>query len=474
MKFSEYYGINEAEQYDWFDPVMSLDTHLFIDPFLIYAEEDSVFGKSHQKIIAFFNAMYRLIAQSAGNPESAYYKKAERELLFPEVEELCLGYTSSGTKGSGSGGDYAAVIANSIWEAIKAGLTEITHFEEIGLLSEGIGADRISDMTANLLREEFADYTKAICREHNTPTTHRHYPRGSYNEEKEFWIPFETDLPENPYNHRPLILVPKRYLRDLPTINAFDFWEFGIQNENETIRQNFNYDVSQRVSKRDIIQIARDRFDLVEAYLRFREEHGSEAYDLDLDQKGYLSWYAATAAYCEEKPLKFELSTVAELKKAVDSMIGEFRHFVEQNAGWKLLWNNRQKPKNETAAQLLFLGIIKHYCRANDIDVSKEANIGRGPVDFKVSRGYSLRALIELKLARNTKFWNGLSKQFPTYLKAENIKSGYFVVIVFSESDRLKIQPIQELIREVRQKTSCDLRPIIVDASWDHPSASLM
>src|SRR5260370_28930536 len=243
--------------YYWFDPLMSLDIHLFVDPFLIYADERNGFVGSHSEIIAFFNAMYRLIAESRGNPTSVHYRKAERELVFPEVEELCLGYTSSGTKGSGSGGDYASVIANSIWEAIQAGINEITHFEEIGLLSEGIGADRISDMTANLLRPLLCRYTQEWCEKLGVPTKSYRFTRGLYDEAKQLWIPVEAKLPENIYNGRALMLVPKRYLRDLPTITAFDFWDFGYGNENETIRSNFNYDVRRGIKKREIIAIAR-------------------------------------------------------------------------------------------------------------------------------------------------------------------------------------------------------------------------
>jgi hypothetical protein len=33
--FSELFQIDQPEQYDWFDPILELDTLLFVDPFLI-------------------------------------------------------------------------------------------------------------------------------------------------------------------------------------------------------------------------------------------------------------------------------------------------------------------------------------------------------------------------------------------------------------------------------------------------------
>jgi hypothetical protein len=152
-------------------------------------------------------------------------------------------------------------------------------------------------------------------------------------------------------------------------------------------------------------------------------------------------------------------------------MIRQHKHYIEENGGWKLLWNDNWIPKSEKAAQLLFLGIIKHYCKANDIDVSPEPNIGRGPVDFKVSHGYSFRALIELKLARNTKFWNGLKKQLPTYMEAEKVKHGYFVIVICSDTDIDRLKDIRKAIRDVTT-TGLVIQYFTVDARTEKPSAS--
>jgi hypothetical protein len=236
LKFSELYGVWRTREDEWFDPVLSVDTRLFIDPFLIYSKEGTCFRGSHSEIIAFFNQMFRLIAECRGARESLRYQKAVGDLVFPEVQELCLGYTEAGTGGLGSGGDSARLIADAIWEAIRSGLKKLRHFEEITILREGMGADRISDMTAGILRRRFASYTSAICRRHNVPTETVHYRRGSYDRRSQLWVPLDAQLPINPYNRKPILLVPRRYLRDLPTINADDFWDYCWVNENELLR----------------------------------------------------------------------------------------------------------------------------------------------------------------------------------------------------------------------------------------------
>lgn len=114
MKFSELYDIDRTSQDSWFDPILSLDTRLYIDPFLLYASETGHFLGSHDTIVKFFNAMFRMIAESGGNPLSARYRRATSCMVFPEVSELCLGYTSAGTGGSGSGRGLSRIIAEAL------------------------------------------------------------------------------------------------------------------------------------------------------------------------------------------------------------------------------------------------------------------------------------------------------------------------------------------------------------------------
>ena len=472
MKFSEHFQIQVTDDEDWFDPVLSLDTRLFLDPFLLYADESGHFIGSHKEVVSFFNCAFRKIAESGGNRHSVSWRKAESLLLFREVEEICLGYTGEGTSGSGSGAKFAKTIAEALWEAVAAGITEITHFEEIGILREGIGADRISDATANLLRRRLSTYTIEICQRHSIPLNTRRYLRGSFDLQLERWRPLSVQLPINPYNRKPVLLIPRRYLRHLPTVNADDFWEYCYTHENETIRTEFNYDISRRVSKAVIVQIARNHPNLRRRYIQSVEEAGAEPYDFSRDPKDLLNWYEATSKFVQDVPLTLHFSSVSQFQSVIDRIVCSFKLYVEENAGWSLLWNDDNTPKREAAAQALFLGIVKHYCAANDIDISKEANIGRGPVDFKVSHGYKFRALLEVKLARNTRFWSGIERQLPKYMHAEDVKIGFFLVVVFDERDAKRITEISKRIRVLNRQTGYDLKEIIVDASANPLSAS--
>lgn len=125
-------------------------------------------------------------------------------------------------------------------------------------------------------------------------------------------------------------------------------------------------------------------------------------------------------------------------------LIDEYRHNVEQKKGTKLLWLS-DKPAPEEHAQILFDVIADQYAKLADIIIDREIETGRGPVDFKFSRGHKFQAHLEVKRATSTKLEHGLSKQLPTYLAADKVKNGYYLVICYVDSDFVKAS---ELIKE--------------------------
>ncbi|MGH3848942.1 MAG: hypothetical protein ACRDRT_04445, partial [Pseudonocardiaceae bacterium] len=81
----------------------------------------SRWDSAHRSLIAHFSKCYELLAKGA--KDGILSTEVARGLLtFPEPAELCLGYTSGGTSGSGSGRSNARLIIGSIVTAIGAGL----------------------------------------------------------------------------------------------------------------------------------------------------------------------------------------------------------------------------------------------------------------------------------------------------------------------------------------------------------------
>lgn len=470
MRFSELFAVVRTSEDDWFDPILTVDTPLFIDPFLIFQDESGLFEGSHDEIIRFFNRVFKLVAQAQGEEQRASYRRGVALLRFPEVSELCLGYTGIGTRGAGSGQAIARLTASAMYEAIQAGLTEISHFEEVSLLREGFGADRISDMTASLLRARIAHYTFDVCARHGIPTRVGKFHHGYFNHETDHWESIKVGLPL--WNDRPILLVPAKYLRDLPTISPEEFWDYCWSNENELLRSELGEDITKRVNKHEIIEVARRHPELRQEFVGAAEVQGSKPYDVREDRAGHTRWYDRTKEFCAEEPLTVSVGSEGDFRSFLADLVAAFRHFVEQWRGWELLWNDNKTPRRESVAQKLFLGVVAHYCRANNVDVSPEANIGRGPVDFRFSKGYRQRALLEVKLARNPNLWHGLETQLPTYMNAEKVRLGHFLVIAHQEKELDKLIGLSNRASHAASVAGVEIVATSVYAGRDVPSAS--
>ena len=210
MRFTGAFGITRGDDDDWFDPHLSVDTRLFIDPLLLFLADDGHWDGAHDELIAHFARCFELVARG-GSPTSTSVVLARRLLTFPEPSEFCLGYTAKGTRGSGSGARYAAVMMDGIAVAIAAGLERPEHIEEIGILNEGIGADGLSDAVCNVLKHRFIGYTQEIARRHSVPVQQHRVRNARCFSDLGRWMHKDVELPTNPTNGRPILLAPDYY-----------------------------------------------------------------------------------------------------------------------------------------------------------------------------------------------------------------------------------------------------------------------
>lgn len=471
MLFSEVYQITRTEEDGWFDPILHQDTKLFIDPFLIFKNEFSFFSGAHTFMMNFFNKVFELIAKSRGNAEDINYKKAVQLLRFHEVNEICLGYSPT-RDGAGPGKIAARTMAKNIWNCIKKGIISIKHFEELGIFSVGIGADSISDITANLLKDRLVKYTQVICEERDIPLQNVRLRNAVLDFKYLRWENNNVRLPVNNFKDKGVLLVPKCYLRELPEINKDDFWDSVC--ENEILRNDINFEIDRNIDKATIAKFARENPHFVREYVNEVEGRQGTPYDLQQDYKLRYKWYEKAKKIVRDNPLRLlPVHSEIEFKKCIRTIAQTFKDYIENQSGYKLLWDdNYSRNKSEEAAQLLFKGIVEHYCKANDIDISREVNQGRGPVDFKFSSGYNKKVLLEIKLAKNTKFWQGINVQLPMYLTAEVARHGIFLVIMYRKADYERTKGIQSAINRINLKNGLDIELVIVDATPMKQSAS--
>jgi hypothetical protein len=82
-----------------FDPVLGVDSLLFLDPLLLRKTQVPEFRGSHEKLETRFKGIGKLLKHSKAVGD-AFWRNAEHMFIFPEVESLCIGYSSRVTGGA--------------------------------------------------------------------------------------------------------------------------------------------------------------------------------------------------------------------------------------------------------------------------------------------------------------------------------------------------------------------------------------
>ncbi|KNX39998.1 hypothetical protein ROTO_34510 [Roseovarius tolerans] len=197
----------------------------------------------------------------------------------------------------------------------------------------------------------------------------------------------------------------------------------------------------------------------------------AKAYDADEDILGY---FRLRQLMLQDKA-RFEVKSNVDLTKGPEAIrevvleaIEMFKKHVEVGDLWKELWSG-DKPKLERASQIIFQLAADAFCKANNIDMSPEANMGGGPVDFKFSSGYEANVLVELRRDIG-KVKHGYEVQLEHYKKANHSFFGIFVVIDYGKLGG-KLEKIQK-IRNERIASGQRASDIIVIDATPKESAS--
>lgn len=439
MYLSELLGMGYQADREWFDTLLETDTQLFLDPFLIFKETEGEWAGAHQEIVDYFQRSFELLSGHHGNPKSPQYRKVLELMSFPEPNEFCLGYLSVGKSGSGTGAGFAKRIVQAMSEAIERGLSDLHHFEELSLLVDQIGRDRISDITANILKPRFAKYTarqfESVQHEYMRD---QEVNRTSFDPLRQRWTSGHYRLPHNPFSNRPVITAPWRFLRELPSLSVEDWWNYV----EPTLRSDLNLSIASKLQKGDILTLARGHTDEIRLWSEASEARPAVPYPANWDPEGLLEWQRQGLRVSVDHPLASQavVANEEQLDQFIAKVIEKFKLFVEEQGGWRLLHNDESKrPKREQSIQLAFRGVVQGYCEAHGLQVDREVELGRGPVDFVFSKG-ARRILLEIKKMTNSDYWNGLERQLISYLNSDECDTGWFLAVRFGDT---KIQKVR-------------------------------
>ncbi len=254
---------------DFVIPLLRNDLPLCIDPFLLYKSRDPAFRLLHEQLISHFRA---------GMTALAYGKEtlAEYILTFPEVAAVGFGYGTSNKRGSGLGKVLRKLLIDTLRASPAILNRQIRHVEEMQLISPGIGPDRVGDIASNIIKDFLITYTQRQCLIHNIPL-HGNLPvEHVYDEKEREWRDGYYDFPINPHDGGPVLLVPRRIVRNLPWINYDNFvrTEFRLY---LAAKRGKAGRIDVLPSKTEVTTTSRVETAIIDNYVKQREEQAAEA-----------------------------------------------------------------------------------------------------------------------------------------------------------------------------------------------------
>jgi hypothetical protein len=427
VSFTEHFKVppEVLEAAGAFDPILNADSRLFIDPLLLASSTAGEAQQAARRLRKHFEDVVRLLSASKQSDDLAW-RTARRLMRYREVAATCLGYGKS-TSGNALGRQMTEKLLRTAKEMIDLGVVDPEIFALLPFLEENVGPDRVSDITTNIILPDLAAFTQRLLAEQSVPVVPHVVRSGTY------------CLPTNPFGTGPVLLVPSDILRALPIATDWDGVAAAAAH-NEALRNRVNLHIAEIMkshAERDktIVRAqARASKEALETLLDAVRAVPRESYDMAGDPLG-ISIVAKLAGIAQDYPLSLALGRAASpeaIWEIVKSIVEQFRHLVEDRDLWRLLWHGN-KPRKESAAQMLLFVVASSYCSANNLDLTPEAETGRGPVDFKISAGGHGRFLVEVKLSTSSRLLSGYTTQLELYKKGEAVERALYLVVDVGE-----------------------------------------
>jgi len=462
--FSDYFTIDleQFESLGVFNPTLNVDTKLFIDPLLIENSSTELIGdRANARLTKYFEDIITLLKASSTIGDLPW-RESDRRMDFHEIPGTCLGYGAATIRGSAFGVILRAKLLNTAKVIVSLGVEDPKLFILLPLLENDVGPDRISDMATKIIIPELAEYTLHIAQTFSIKTERYEFLGETYS------------LPRNPIEQKntPIILVPKDILSKLPV--ASDWSEVAdAAAKNSTIRRKVNQHIGyiwRAKHRKDKEKLKRNVLSSRQAFETLLEAVQSQKippYDFHTDPQGLLIWRQLLKTVSNDFPLVIEQKGQLDIDSAaeiVNKINDQFEFLIENRSLSKLLWRDRSNPHHERVSQMIYFAVADSYCKANNLDVTPEADTGTGAVDFKFSQGYDSRILVEIKLSTNPNVISGYEKQLMTYAKAERTMRAIYLVIDVGKMGK-KDERLLKIMNNNRSKGKPTSEIVFIDGS---------
>ncbi|WP_371180702.1 hypothetical protein [Xanthomonas sacchari] len=479
--FSDYFSVSpEAlKEYGALNVSLINDLPLFIDPFLLFNSEKKEYLDLHAAIIKYIRFLRDL--SEGGKTSDGHIKHL---FTFKEVKQNWLGYSMVGNSGSGLGAKFATAMNENLSTIFSnfgdEKITKGSHLEKLCLIKDGVGKDAISDFTTNLIKSYLCEYTQTFAEKHLASNRIKavDVSHATFNYDLRRWMPKRYKLPYIDGDY--VLLTPKDILtKDEAWINRHDivadFEDILDAVPNDVLRAQINdyflRQIPDDAKKKDMneaaIRAIRTFPQIIDYYIRYKEDNGDKAVAVSEERlRETESQFINQVSNLIEKLVEDDkfYKTPTDTFEETSRRVQFLKQVIEKNDGYKIFYIKGKPVQREVDLQLMF----RLTWFASSDDVNAEVNNGRGPVDYKISRGSKDATLVEFKLASNSKLKQNLAKQVEVYKDANQTKKSVKVVLHFTDEEYAKVKKV---MKELKIKEGDDF--VLIDASrTNKPSGS--
>jgi hypothetical protein len=205
---------------DFVDVDIVKDTALFLDPRALRLHETDWGQECVSLVKDYFTSVLDAV-QAENETEGVRLLSG-----LHEPNETHLGLSAGRSAGRGVGDE----LARDLWRALaeNAAVTQsnlLEDLEETALLVDGVGRDRISDVTTNIIREPLIHYTQAMCGFYGIPR--KLVSSGPlWSPAASDWVSYRVELPVVPSGK--LLLVPRAIVRATLDYDYSDYFNNEI------------------------------------------------------------------------------------------------------------------------------------------------------------------------------------------------------------------------------------------------------
>ncbi len=483
--FSDFFDVDPEviDEYGAINISLINDLPLFIDPFLLFNSEEEDFKKIHQEIIKYILFLQECASQypelNKGMLDSWY--------LFPEVKQTWLGFSMDGNSGRGLGNDFATGLHEGLSTIFKdfgrETVPKSPHMEKLCLISPKVGRDKISDFTTNFVKQYLLMYTEQFAKEYLQDEQCLKFTvsKVEFNYETMSWASKCYILPA--HNGDYVLLTPKSLLtRDDTFINRTDMvrnlqhiapsvsdaaLRFELNNYFTNVLPKKRKEMTKSEKDAAAVALIKKHPELIDYYLKYKEDNETEATSVSVSnvqevRQIFHDQLTELISLLSDKTEFYK--TVPDAHDEAFKRVQYLKHVIENQDGYRIFYINEKPIRRENDLQIMY----RLVWYASVLDVNREVNNGRGPVDFKVSNGSKNASLVEFKLASNSKLKQNLEKQVEIYQTANNIDRAIKVIMYFTDDEYTKLSKV---LKDLNLNDCKDI--ILIDARSDNkPSAS--